>query len=88
VSCLVRLEHRAERELRRLPREALRAVDARLAGLAQNPRPPGTVKLRGREAEGWRVRVGEYRILFTVDDSAKVVSVYRIRPRGAAYRRR
>lgn len=82
----VRLESRAERELKRLPRHVLRAVDAKLTALSQNPRPPGTVKLRGREAEGWRVRVGEYRILFTIDESARVISVYRIRPRGAAYR--
>ena len=87
MSYLVRVERRAERDLRRLPPDALRAVDAKLVALAQNPRPPGTLKLHGREAEGWRVRVGEYRILFTVDHDAKVVSVYRIRPRGSAYRR-
>jgi mRNA interferase RelE/StbE len=86
VSHTVRLERRAERELRHLPPNVLRAVDAKLLALSQNPRPPGTVKLSGRQTEGWRVRVGEYRILFTVDDAAKVVSVYRIRPRGAAYR--
>ena len=87
MSYVVRLEGRAERELRRLPRHVLRAVDAKLLALSQNPRPPGVLKLHGREGKGWRVRVGEYRILFTVDDSAGVVSVYRVRPRGAAYRR-
>ena len=86
MSYVVRLERRAERELRQLPRHVLRAVDAKLMALSQNPRPSGTVKLRGREAEGWRVRVGEYRILFTIDEGERVVSVYRIRPRGAAYR--
>ena len=70
MSYLVRLERRAERELRRLPREVLRAVDAKLVALSRNPRPPGTVKLRGRDTEGWRLRVGEYRIHFTVDDPA------------------
>ena len=83
---VVRLESRAEHELKRLPRHVLRAVDAKLVALAENPRPPGTVKLQGQETEGWRVRVGEYRILFRVDDSARVVSVYHIRPRGGAYR--
>jgi len=86
VSYVVRLERQAERDLRRLPPPVLRAVDAKLTALARNPRPPGTLKLHGREAEGWRVRVGEYRILYTVDPDAKVVSVYRIRPRGSAYR--
>jgi mRNA interferase RelE/StbE len=86
VSYAVRIEHRAERELKRLPRHVLRAVDAKLAALREHPRPPGTLKLQGRETEGWRVRVGEYRILFTIDEPAKVVSVYRIRSRGSAYR--
>jgi mRNA interferase RelE/StbE len=87
VSYLVRLEGRAERELRRLPPHVLRAVDAKLLALAHNPRPAGALKLHGREGEGWRARVGEYRILYRADDSARVVSVYRIRPRGSAYRR-
>lgn len=86
MSNTVRLERGAERDVKRLSDRVLRAVDAKLIALSQNPRPPGTTKLRGREAEGWRVRVGEYRILFTVDDDDKVVSVYRIRLRGAAYR--
>ncbi len=87
MSYVVRLEGRAERELRRLPGHVLRAVDAKLLALAHDPRPPGVLKMHGREGEGWRVRVGEYRILFTIDDAAGVVSVYRIRPRGSAYRR-
>jgi len=44
-------------------------------------------KLRGREGEGWRVRVGDYRILYTVDEADRVVSVYRIAYRARAYRR-
>ena len=86
MSYVVQLERGAERELKRLPDRVLRAVDAKLVALSRNPRLRGTVKLRGREAEGWRVRAGEYRILFTIDESKKVVSVYRIRHRGAAYR--
>lgn len=87
MSYLVRLEGRAERELRRLPGHVLRAVDAKLVALSDNPRPPGVLKMHGREGEGWRVRVGECRILYQIDDPARVVSVYRIRPRGSAYRR-
>jgi mRNA interferase RelE/StbE len=86
VSYTVRLESCAERELKRLPQDVLRRVDAMLLSLSSNPRPRGVVKLAGREGEGWRVRVGSYRILYTIDDKARVVSVYRIRPRAIAYR--
>jgi mRNA interferase RelE/StbE len=87
VSYTVRLESRAERQLKALPDDVLRRVDAKLRALATIPRPRGVKKLQGREGEGWRVRVGDYRILYTVDDAARLVSVYRIDLRARAYRR-
>ena len=48
----------AQRELKHLPREVVRNVDAAIAGLEQNPRPHGCTKLEGSEDE-YRVRVGE-----------------------------
>jgi mRNA interferase RelE/StbE len=86
VNYTVRLESSAERELKRLPRDILRRIDAKLQSLAENPRPRGVTKLKGSEGEGWRVRIGNYRILYTIDDKVRVVSVYRIRPRPTAYR--
>ena len=82
----VLLEGSAERELRSLPRAVLERVDALLRRLSVNPRPRGVVRLRGRESVGWRVRVGEYRVLYTVDDDARMVRVYRIAHRREAYR--
>jgi mRNA interferase RelE/StbE len=87
VSYTVRLETRAERQLRALPDDMLRRVDAKLRALVVNPRPRGVKKLQGRKVEGWRVRVGDYRILYTIDDSARLVSVYRIDLRASVYRR-
>ena len=86
MSYTVVLETSAERDLKRLPRDILRRVDAEFLALSQNPRPHGVVKLQGREGEGWRIRVGAYRILYTIDDNARIVSVYRIRPRARVYR--
>lgn len=56
-----------------------------LFGLEHNPRPPGVAKLTGR-ANLWRVRVGDYRILFEIDDPAQTVLVLRIAHRRDAYR--
>ena len=87
MSYTIRLEGRAERQLKALPDVVLRRVDAKLRALAVVPRPKGVKKLQGREGEGWRVRVGDYRILYTIDDGERLVSVYRIDLRARVYRR-
>lgn len=83
----LRLSSAAEIDLDRLPSDVLRRVDAKLMALKRNPRPRGVSKLEGRQVQGWRVRVGDYRILYTIDDEARIVSVYRISPRGSAYKK-
>ena len=83
----VLLESRAERDLDQLPRDMLARIDAKLTSLARNPRPRGASKLAGKAGGGWRVRAGDYRILYTIDDASETVSVYRVRPRSDVYRR-
>ena len=80
------VESRAEHELRGLPLAILRRIDVLLNRLATDPRPRGVVKLKGRESEGWRIRVGTYRVLYTVDDEARLVKVYRIAHRREAFK--
>ncbi|MYC97198.1 MAG: type II toxin-antitoxin system RelE/ParE family toxin [Caldilineaceae bacterium SB0661_bin_32] len=81
----IHLEHRAERDLRRLPQDVVRRLDAVFQQLAENPRPDGIVKLSGKTSSGWRVRVGDYRILYRIEGSR--IEVYRITHRRDAYRR-
>jgi mRNA interferase RelE/StbE len=64
------------RTLRQLPREIARRVDAVLLELETEPRPPGVKKLAVRG--GWRLRLGDYRILYVIDDKARTVAVYRV----------
>lgn len=79
----VRLEKRAERQLEKLPPEAIRRVCQKLVELEQNSRLGGVKKLRG--IEGYRLRVGDYRVLFTIDDGSKEVYIYRIKHRKEVY---
>ena len=58
----------------------------RLEGLASAPRPPGCKKLSGGDNE-WRIRVGDYRIVYEIDDGARTVDVTRIAHRGEVYER-
>jgi mRNA interferase RelE/StbE len=81
----VSLERAAERDLRRLQKQIRSRVVHALRTLAGTPRPAGVRKLEGSESD-WRIRVGDYRIVFEIDDPSKVVRVMRIRHRREAYR--
>ncbi len=57
---------------------------AKIRGLAANPRSPGCKKLRSYK-NLWRIRVGDYRVLYTVDDASKTVDITRIAYRKDGY---
>lgn len=73
-----------QKTLDRLPEEVARRILARLAGLETNPRPADVKKLKGRDA--WRVRVGDYRVIFEIRDRELQVLVITIGHRGDVYR--
>ena len=74
----------AQKELKWLPPAIVARIYPRLEKPAANPRPPGCKKLKGGEKE-WRIRVGEYRIIYTIDDGKRLVEVPRIRHRREVY---
>lgn len=80
----VELERSATVGLRKLPRGDQQRVVAKLRGLAEDPRPSGVTKLSG--TEGWRIRSGDYRIVYLVDDAEQIVTVTRIAHRKHVYR--
>lgn len=77
-------DRRIEQDLRPIPQSYRRLLLKRIERLAVTPRHPQVEKLA--DSEGYRLRVGEYRVLFTIDDRVKGVTVYRIRHRREAYR--
>jgi mRNA interferase RelE/StbE len=79
------LERGAERDLRRLSAEMHDRGIAAIRGLAANPRPPGCRKLRGGQND-WRIRVGDYRVVYEIADDIRVVRVNRVRHRREVYR--
>lgn len=80
----VSLTASAEKELHGLPAQVVARMMPRLERLATVPRPPGCKKLRGGDRE-WRIRVGAYRIVYEIDDSANTVDVTRIAHRREVY---
>ncbi len=81
----VELTPAAQRDLRSLDRPVLRRIDAKIRTLAEDPRPHGVEKLAG-EPEVYRVRVGDYRILYQIDDAVLIVLIVRVRHRREVYR--
>jgi mRNA interferase RelE/StbE len=75
----------AIRERARLEPPDRRRVDAVLVTLREEARPPGARKLAGRRND-WRVRVGDHRVLYEVDDRGRLVTVWRIAHRRDVYR--
>jgi mRNA interferase RelE/StbE len=75
----------AQREFLRLPLAVRKRLDPHVLGLEQNPRPHGVKAMAGHKGL-FRVRVGDYRILYEIDDVDHVVTVTRVRLRGSAYR--
>lgn len=79
------LERSAERDLKALPSDIFRRILPLIRALAQNPRPPGCHKIAGSRND-WRIRMGDYRVVYEVDDKLKQVKVMRVRHRREVYR--
>jgi mRNA interferase RelE/StbE len=84
VAYEVILTKAAERELRALPANILERVDRRIHDLATDPRPPGTKKLKGSHNQ-WRIRVGNFRVIYEIQDKVLLVLVLRVSDRKDAY---
>lgn len=80
----VQIRRSAEKELDALPHDLRSRIITRLLKLEDNPRPTGTKKLQGQDS--YRLRVGDYRVLYTIDDSEQLVMVYAIGHRRSVYR--
>lgn len=84
MSYRVSLAVSAQKELKALPAKMIARVVLRLENLAKTPRPPGSKKLKGGTNE-WRIRIGNYRAVYEIDDTAKTVDITRIAHRREVY---
>lgn len=84
MSYAVDIHTPAKKSLSRLSDHVQTRIARSTLALANNPRPSGVVKLSGRDA--WRIRVGDYRVIYTIDDARQQVVVYAIGHRREIYR--
>ena len=75
------LDHKTRKQLDRVRQPDFGRIAEVILRLEDNPRPPGCRKLHG--LEGWRIRVGDWRVIYHIDDSGRLVTVVAVRRRRA-----
>ena len=81
----IQIKPSAVREIEAIPQKKLRqGIVRRIHALADDPRPPGCEKLTGQDK--YRVRQGQYRIVYSVEDQLLVVNVVKVGHRSSVYR--
>jgi mRNA interferase RelE/StbE len=84
MSYSIQILRRAQKELSQLPKTEYERVKEAILNLSQDPRPQGCKKLTVRE--GWRIRVGNYRVIYEVDDAQHKLTVLHIGHRRDVYK--
>jgi mRNA interferase RelE/StbE len=84
MSYSIGILRRAQKELAQIPKQEYERIKEAIEGLSQDPRPPGCKKLTGRE--GWRIRVGDYRVIYEIDDTQQRLTVLHIGHRRDVYK--
>jgi mRNA interferase RelE/StbE len=81
----IEVKPQAERALAKIPNPHRRRIARAIDALARNPRPPGSAKLAGSD-DAYRIRVGDYRIVYQVLDKVLIVYIIRVAYRKDIYR--
>jgi mRNA interferase RelE/StbE len=81
----IEIERQAKKELYKLPKQAIQTLVNAIDELAIDPFPPGAKKLIGRT--GFRIRCGNYRVLYVIDTARKLVRIFRVGDRKEIYRK-
>lgn len=80
------ISKQAIKDIERLPKRDVPRVTKAIEGLADEPRPPGSKKLKGQQEYLWRIRVGNYRIIYDIKDAVRIVEVREVGDRKDVYK--
>ena len=80
----IEVKKSAEKELRKIPRKALTGILDRIRSLSDDPHPKGSIKLTNKEE--YRLRIGKYRVLYSVEDNILTVYIVKAGHRKSIYR--
>jgi mRNA interferase RelE/StbE len=79
------IERRAEKDFKKLAASLFAIVAKKIKSLSENPHPPGSRKLAGSQND-WRIRIGDYRVLYEIDAKAQTIKIMRVKHRREVYR--
>ncbi len=80
----VEIKRTAQKELDALNDTIFARIDPKILALTEKPRPHGCAKLGGH-ADQWRIRVGDYRVIYTIDDAKRQITIMRVAHRREVY---
>ena len=80
----VEIKKSAQREMDALSEPMFTRTDKQIVALVHNPRPQGCRKLRGQK-DIWRIRIGDYRVVYSIDEARKLVNILRVAHRREVY---
>ncbi len=81
----IRFKKSAEKELEKLPSQIIKRIVKSIDTLVENPKPVGSKKLEGQKESLWRIRIGDYRVIYLIEDVIKIIEIRRIGHRKDIY---
>jgi mRNA interferase RelE/StbE len=81
----ITIKKSAAKELNELPNKIAMLITSAIYQLAENPRPTGCKKLKGKKIEFWRIRIGDYRVIYTIDEEVKIIDIQKLGHRKDIY---
>jgi mRNA interferase RelE/StbE len=81
----VEIKRAVQKSIARLPRNVQERLSYAMRQLGENPRPRGCIQLKGQQDGFYRIRVGDWRIIYTIEDDILLVVVVQVGPRGDVY---
>ncbi len=79
------IEGRAEKDLKKLDTSLFKLIITEIKNLADNPHPHNSKKITGSKND-WRIRIGDYRVLYEIDNKDQIIKIMRVKHRREAYR--
>jgi mRNA interferase RelE/StbE len=79
------LSRNAEKEILNLPGQIVKRISKAIDQLEKNPRPSGCKKLKGKNEELWRIRVGDYRVVYSIEDILLIIDIRKVGHRKDIY---
>jgi mRNA interferase RelE/StbE len=80
----IEIKHSAQKELDALDDTLFARIDTKIVALSSSPRPAGCRKLKGYK-DHWRIRIGDYRVIYILDDDAQTVTITHVAHRREVY---